>query len=287
MDIVVALQSLATPELDALTVAVTNLGSERAYIVLLVVTYLAIDARAGRTLGLTLLGGYYLNQQLKETFDTLRPFVLHPDLLRGGAAAAETAAGPAFPSGHAQSAATFWGLAALLARRRVVTLLAALMILAIGASRVYLGVHWPVDVAAGMAIGLAVAGAAYGLVRSRIALSIATRLLAFVVLPIGLHIGMPTPESGLLAGAIAAFGTAPMLHVHRARGGLVARACLVLLGLTLVFAWLAGSSLALPDVWKDHVLIEPARYLILGWAGLVAAPWLATHSGLLPRIGAR
>lgn len=70
-----------------------------------------------------------------------------------------------FPSGHsAMSPIVYFTLASILAAgepsRAAKTLLlgaAALLVLAIGASRVYLGVHWPTDVLAGWAMGTAVA----------------------------------------------------------------------------------------------------------------------------------
>ena len=70
-----------------------------------------------------------------------------------------------FPSGHsAMSPIVYLTLAGILAagepNRAAKTLLvavAAALVLAVGASRVYLGVHWPTDVLAGWAMGTAVA----------------------------------------------------------------------------------------------------------------------------------
>jgi undecaprenyl-diphosphatase len=74
-----------------------------------------------------------------------------------------------FPSGHSTlSAATFMTLAVLIASlepnrgtKRMVFILAALLVLGIGFSRVYLGVHWPSDVLAGWCLGAAWALAAW------------------------------------------------------------------------------------------------------------------------------
>lgn len=71
-----------------------------------------------------------------------------------------------FPSGHAMSAAIVYGTVAYLAARlntrawaRWLLLVAALFIIVlISFSRVYLGVHYPSDVIAGVSIGLAWAG---------------------------------------------------------------------------------------------------------------------------------
>ena len=69
--------------------------------------------------------------------------------------------GPSFPSGHVMAAAALWGLAPLVVtlytrNRRIwwaTTIASALLILAIGASRTYLGVHWLSDVVAGFIVG--------------------------------------------------------------------------------------------------------------------------------------
>jgi undecaprenyl-diphosphatase len=71
-------------------------------------------------------------------------------------------AGYSFPSGHPMAAAVFWGsmpiVLALYWRRRsvwIVSWVVALsMIVLIGYSRVYLGVHWPTDVLAGLLAGI-------------------------------------------------------------------------------------------------------------------------------------
>nr|WP_238345250.1 bifunctional DedA family/phosphatase PAP2 family protein [Actinopolymorpha cephalotaxi] len=81
------------------------------------------------------------------------------------------AGGWSYPSGHTIQATVAWGIVAILAMRnasvRVRTLLAgtaAVVALLVSVSRIYLGVHWPTDVLASLALGLGILSL-YGITR--------------------------------------------------------------------------------------------------------------------------
>jgi undecaprenyl-diphosphatase len=100
------------------------------------------------------LGSVVLDGLLKIGFNRPRPHVF-----QWGTYAASSS----FPSGHAMSSAVVYGTVAYLAARlqsnlasRILTMaFAAFMIAVICFSRLYLGVHYPSDVLAGVVIGLA------------------------------------------------------------------------------------------------------------------------------------
>ena len=90
---------------------------------------------------------------LKPVAGRARPFeqIEEPDPLLGATV------GTSFPSGHAATSAAGAIMLAVLVRRAVPALAALAVLVAF--SRVYVGVHYPLDVLAGAALGAAVAGA--------------------------------------------------------------------------------------------------------------------------------
>lgn len=126
------------------------------FIVLAAIGYLLISRhhRTALFTAVAVAGGQLLSSLLKLGFDRPRP-----DLVPHGV----TVSTASFPSGHSMMAAvTYLTLAALLCRLRLAArvkayllLIAAFLTLIVGASRVYLGVHWPTDVLAGWMAGAA------------------------------------------------------------------------------------------------------------------------------------
>jgi membrane-associated phospholipid phosphatase len=281
MEVVYALQAFASPFLDTLMTIVTDLGSEEAYIALVVLVYLGIDARAGQRLGVLLLLSFFVNQYAKAWFDTPRPFELDPEVLRTERALV-TAQGPGFPSGHAQGAATFWGYAAVLVGRAWFWPVALLLIALVATSRLYLGVHVPADVVGGLAIGALLVLMAAIIDRSGVVVARPLLALLAVVGPLGLHLQFPTPDSDLLAGALTALVLGPMLFRHRTDGSLLGRFVVVLIGLGLVFTVLVASSALLPEEIKRDAYGGYLRYLVLGLSGTLVAPWIGQTFGLVP-----
>ena len=281
METIYAVQSIATPWLDVLMTWVTDIGSQEAYVAMMVVTYLAIDARAGRTIGVALLLSFMLNQYAKGLFDTPRPFELDPSVARTERAVAG-ALGPGFPSGHAKSSFTFWILGAVLARRAWFTALAVAIVALVAFSRVYLGVHVPLDIAGGAALGALVVLATVAVARAKTVRPLWAIALLGTVGPFLLHLLAPTPESDLLMGALAALVVGPMLVPHRTDGPLWGRAVVALVGLVLAFTVLVASSQWLPEEVKRHPVGGFVRYFVLGASATMVAPWIGRAFGLVP-----
>ncbi|MBA7472879.1 hypothetical protein ES707_08211 [subsurface metagenome] len=145
--IIEQMQSIRFPLLDAFFKIITLLGNEEFYLVFFPILFWSLDFKLGYKLGLIFLFSAYLNQSLKELFAQPRPAELKAGLSLIGAG------GYGLPSGHAQMAVVIWGGLALIFKRIWFRLTAALLILLIGLSRIYLGVHFPTDVFAGWLLG--------------------------------------------------------------------------------------------------------------------------------------
>jgi undecaprenyl-diphosphatase len=161
------LRSLESPTLSAIMWGASVYGAPGRLSplgLIVAAVFLARGWRRGALLVVvTIAGAWLLDNGLKLFFARARPepfYDYYP-----------APSSYSFPSGHALfSVCFFGGLAVLLTHRlnnRVlqvtVWLLATVIILVIGSSRVYLGVHYPTDVVGGYAVGLAwVTAVAFG-----------------------------------------------------------------------------------------------------------------------------
>jgi membrane-associated phospholipid phosphatase len=151
------LHSLATPPLTTFFLMVTTFGSIEVMVILGVSVAAVLAWRRQwlylGTWGAAVGGSIVLDRLLKELFARPRPFFEHP-LLR------ETSY--SFPSGHAMESLVVYGMLTYFAvlalerswrARTAVVFGAVLLVLLIGFSRMYLGVHYFSDVVAGYAAG--------------------------------------------------------------------------------------------------------------------------------------
>jgi membrane-associated phospholipid phosphatase len=124
-------------------------GSEYFFLILLPALYWCLEASIGLRVGIILLLSTSVNDALKMAFHGPRPYWISPDVI---GYASEISFG--VPSGHAQIAVGVWGMLADSLRKWFGWMIAILIILLIGISRMYLGVHFPLDVILGWLIGI-------------------------------------------------------------------------------------------------------------------------------------
>jgi membrane-associated phospholipid phosphatase len=286
------------------------LGNESFFLLLFPFLYWCLDSRLGLRVSVVCFLSGWLNHALKQALAQPRP----ADLAAGINLVEQ--AGYGLPSGHAQGAVVLWGLLALLAVRRGGTSRsvgaitrsgarsggvgrwvwapAALLMLGVGFSRVYLGVHFPTDVLGGWAVGAVVLAAAWALGR-----------LPLPAWPLPWWTGIPL--AGLLAGAALALfpgkdsvamvaGMLGFLVGHFLRrglwpggeeGSLPRRLLRLPAGLFVLLGLYLGLKRLFPAPGQAFYLpLRFVRYLLAGgWAAL-GAPLLFGRIGLA-RLSAR
>jgi hypothetical protein len=270
--------------------AITMLGSANFYVALIAIGYWTLDKRASRRTALLLLASSYTNYWLKVSLRNPRP--LPSNWLPG-----TEASNYSLPSGHAQSSTTVWGWLSLKSGKAWIWGLSLVLILFIGFSRIYIGVHWLGDVLLGWGVGAVLLLAASRLeewvssVTSRygadtlylglVVLGLVSMVLTESLFPVNLS-GMED-NFGSNGGFMIGLGVGLLLerrYVHfkvlepgdRRRGVLR-----VVLGLALVMLVLFGLSPVLPS---EIYWLRAVRYALSVVTAMFVWPYIFTRLDL-------
>ncbi len=281
LDIIRAIQTLQSPGLNSFFHVITNLHETTTYILLFVPVIWFWDKKFGRYLISVLVLGIWSNAALKYGFNTSRPSpedvtVLYP----------ETGTGPAFPSGHSQNPLMIWGAVALRVHKRWFTVFAAVLVFLIGFSRLYAGLHWPLDVIGGWAIGAAMlaffevtrsfwTGERMGLPLKLLfatAIPLATLLLAWWSPQWNVPAEM-ADESWIMTGAYLGFWAGSILEeefvgFNPRLGSIVTHVIKLVLGLAMVM----GVRYGLKAVFPEVALFDAIRYFFVAITASLLAP---------------
>lgn len=153
MDILYWFESIRVPVLNEFMLLVTRFGEETIFLVAAMTMLWCVDKRRSYYLLAVGFLGLIGNQVLKLTFRIPRPWVLDPNftILEQ---AREAATGYSFPSGHTQTAVGTFGSIAYTAKNWIVKYLCVAICILVPISRMYLGVHTPMDVTVATAMAV-------------------------------------------------------------------------------------------------------------------------------------
>lgn len=152
MELLYALESIRTPFLDKLMGLVTNLGGEAVFIVAAIVVFWCLNKSCGYYMMTVGFAGTIINQFLKLWFRIPRPWVKDPNFTIVESARAE-ATGYSFPSGHTQNAFAVFGSPARFFKNTTLRIVFIFLIALTAFSRMYVGVHTPLDVGVSLIVG--------------------------------------------------------------------------------------------------------------------------------------
>ncbi len=270
MDLILFLQQFDFGWLVMTMKAITFMGNEEFYLLILPVLYWCWRKNYVLPLAIILLLNFWLNYEFKEFFQLPRP--------------AGVALIPAehfgFPSGHAQGAMVLWGYLAWIlsgTQRKIYGWLGAL-IFGIGLSRIYLGVHFPGDVVGGWTIGFLILFSGIW-----ITVSIRRQELVFPALPTailalfsGMMLALMSPSGiavrvgGMIAGLVGGMLIESEWLNINTRVRWWQQGLKIIIGVAGLLILKSSIKALFPlELWADWI-----RYGMLGlWIGL-GAPWL-------------
>lgn len=153
--ILLAIHQLAHPVLDTIMIGITRLGDPTTVVPLGAIVFMLLLWKRhyleAKFFALDTLGGAVLTYFLKLAFSKQRPQLWESPI---------TEVTFSYPSGHALGSVVLYGFLAYLVATlypryaRLAYSIGFLLIVLIGFSRLYLGVHWPTDIVGGYAIGI-------------------------------------------------------------------------------------------------------------------------------------
>lgn len=283
--VILWLQYFSTPALDSFFRAMTFLGDEQFILLALPILYWLIDRAMGLRAGVLLAFSAYINSLTKVLVGQPRPFTYDARVQQLTAASSE-----GFPSGHTQLTVTLWGYLALRFRRAWLWTLAALLLVLVPLSRVYLGVHFPTDLLGGYSIGALMLLLFLWLEPRLSAWLSGLRLwqpLAVLALAPGLLILLLPDKNGVAnAGSLLGIGGGVLLERRWIRFDVAGSATQKLLRFVL---GMAGTTAIYFGLRLAFAALEPEmlfRFIRYGLASLwvvAGAPWTFIKTGLAAR----
>lgn len=159
------LEGLRSPVLDEIMLFITTFGEEMFFMIVAMVLLWCKDKYDGYYMLFVGFVGTQINQLLKVTFRIKRPWVLDKNFKAVEKAIPE-ATGYSFPSGHTQSSVGTLGTAALTVKNKIIKALSIAGIILVPFSRMYLGVHTPLDVGVSFIVAIALVLIFYPLMKA-------------------------------------------------------------------------------------------------------------------------
>ncbi|WP_320128057.1 phosphatase PAP2 family protein [uncultured Sphaerochaeta sp.] len=177
-------QNHANPFFDLVANVCSFFGEQTIVIIVMVAILWCYDKKKGFAICSALLSSLISMGILKAIVRAPRPFTVLPSIAGKRLA---TATGYSFPSGHTTTAASFYSALAMAFKKRTISIFCAILIVLVGISRLYLGVHWPIDIFGGLILGTSISLLCYAEFENlyenkdkRYSISLVVGILAFV-----------------------------------------------------------------------------------------------------------
>lgn len=268
LEIIRTIQSIANPFFDVLFQIFTMFGETAILISLIASIYWAYDKRFGEYIAYSSLTSMLVNGVIKDIFKAKRPIGEEGiKTLRE-----KTATGYSFPSGHSQGAASFYGAIAIYIKKNIVYIITAGIIILVGISRLYLGVHYPRDVIFGIIFGIITASITYYLfnkVKNRLVLYMITFVIFIPALSFAHSIDFIKAIGTYLGFILGIFVEKEYVNFS-VEGKLRNKILRVIIGLIILLILKSGLKVMLPA----SAVFDCIRYGVVTFVGIGVYPMI-------------
>ena len=286
LNFIIMIQKIDTPLLDSFFRAITLLGDELFYLLLFSFLLWCVDFYLGIRVGIIFLLSVYVNTGVKEIFQQPRPFDILPEIQK------VHASGYGFPSGHAQSSLVVWGSITYWKKQTWIRNLSVLLILLIGFSRIYLGVHFPTDILGGWLFGGLILGLSYFFLKIKLDFiqgNMIFKIIGITLFPVLLLQIQSSPDMISSVAALTGVGYGLLFFSSSIEGirpgNWLQRLISFLVGVIGIGILYLGLKLILPSEGQSfYQLSRFFRYLLLGIWISFGAPWLFVRIGLAHQV---
>jgi membrane-associated phospholipid phosphatase len=276
-----------SPALDAPFKLLSYLGTEDFLLLAFPLVYWCFSRQFGVRLTALFLVSTYTVSYIKVAVNEPRPFTVDSRIKM-----LDSVNDAAFPSGHTQGAVVVWGYLATAFKRRWLTILAIALIVFIPLSRMYLGVHYPTDLAGGYVIGGLFLLACLYFIEPieawlskkgmwwQIGLTVLVTLLLLLVFP-------TYDDNGITEAALIFSGGIGVALERRfvrfsIKGTPASLLLRLLIGLAVLMALRFGLKAAFAPLGAE-LTFRFIRYTLMGMWFLVGAPWVFLKLKLVER----
>ena len=274
----------ASPAMDIPFKALTFLGEEAFFLLVLPFIYWCINRSLGARIILLFLFSAWINASAKIIADQPRPFEYDPRIKK-----LAQAGGGGLPSGHTQGAVVFWGYLAASYSRRWLWIIAAGLIVLIPLSRLYLGVHFPIDLIGGYVLGAGLL-IPFLYLEDRITQWIFEKPTAWqlgmaIFFPALMIVLSPGWEKNCITAAATLMGVALGFVLEQrfvgfdTTGAWPSRIQRFIVGIVIIMVFWLGLKIAFTGL-EPAGLFRFIRYTLVGLWGAFGAPWLFVRLGL-------
>lgn len=302
-----------SPALDSVMLLITFMGRFEFYMIFIPMLYYAVDRSLGLRILFLLVAVDSISASLKQLTHQPRPYWL------GEVDGLSSEPTYGMPSSHASDSIALWGYLAYRLRKSWLTILSVVIILLIGISRMYLGVHSLQDVLGGWLVGLLVLiiftrseervsgwwgklglGSQVGL-----GFVISLGIIGLGALVLEIIAGTPDPAewavyavdarsitnyftlAGVLFGATSGAALMQRYAPFRVEGTAGQKAARFLIGIMGVVVLYLGLDILFAAIAADEsaigLLLRYTRYAAISLWGIFCAPWLFLRLKLAER----